>query len=83
MSDLVDISALLVEIRNNQKRALEQQATQIEIAREQLERVRRQVDESLGLQREAIAKQRTVMRIAIPGIALCIAAILYLIVRYF
>jgi hypothetical protein len=82
MSDNDDIRNLLLEIRDNQRRSLELQETRIEIANTQLERSRLQVDESLSLQREAIAKQKTITRIAVPGIALCIAAIIYLIVRY-
>ena len=63
--------------------ATEQQAAQIDLARQQLDRARSQVEESLALQREAMAKQKTVLRVALPGIALCIFAIIYLIVRYF
>jgi hypothetical protein len=83
MSDNEDIKSILTEILDNQRRALELHEAQLAIARDQLERSRQQIGESLALQREAIAKQRTVMRIAVPGIALCIAAILYLILRYF
>lgn len=81
MSESEDIRALLVEIRDNQKEALRQQAAELSIAQEQLDRARRQVDESLRLQREAIARQKTAMRVAFPGVALCIAAIIYLAVR--
>jgi len=83
MSQDQEITTLLREIRDNQRHALELQQAQIEIARTQLERSQRQIEESLGLQREAIAKQKTVTRLAVPGIALCIGAIVYLIVRYF
>ena len=83
MNDSDVITTLLTEIRDNQRVALEQQAHQIGLATEQLERGKKQIEESLNLQREAMAKQRVVVRFAIPGIALCIAAILYLIVRYF
>ena len=83
MSDLDEIKALLVDIRDQQKRALEQQTEQVGLAREQLERSQRQIEESIGLQREAVAKQRMVTRIAVPGIAACILAILYLVIRYF
>jgi hypothetical protein len=77
-----EIKSLLTEIRDNQAIALERQARQIEIAAEQLERGKRQIEESLSLQREAVAKQRAVMRLALPGIGLCIAAVLYLTIRY-
>lgn len=48
-----------------------------------MERAKKQIEESIGLQRQAIEKTRLVMRIAVPGIVLCIAAILYLVIRYF
>jgi len=83
MSDSDELKQILVEIRDNQKKALEAQERQIALAAEQLDRARTQVAESLQLQREAIAKQKTIMRAALPGIALCIFAILYLIIRYF
>ena len=82
MSQDQSIETLLREIRDNQQRALDLQQAHIEIAQTQLERSKQQIEESLGLQREAIAKQKAVTRIAVPGIAFCIAAIVYLIVRY-
>jgi hypothetical protein len=67
---------LLREIRD----ALKAQRALLE---EQLARSRRTMDESLGLQRTALARQRQVTLIAVPGILACILAIGYLIWRYF
>jgi hypothetical protein len=67
---------LLREIRD----ALKSQRALVE---EQLARSRRTMDESLGLQRTALARQRQVTLIAVPGILACILAIGYLIWRYF
>ena len=83
MSELDDIKGILNEMRDNQKLALEQQATQVAMAREQLDRAKTQIEESLALQRDAVARQRTIGRIALPAILLCIGLIGYLIVRYF
>ena len=83
MSDQDEIKAILIEIRDNQILSLQNQERQLALAQQQLERAKMQIEESIGLQREAIAKQRSITRIAIPGIALCIAAILYLLFRYF
>lgn len=77
-----EILELLREIRDNQKLALERQAAQLETAREQLDRSRNQVEESIVLQRQAVDRFKRVTRIAVPGIALCIAMIVYLLVRY-
>jgi hypothetical protein len=67
---------LLREIRDT----LEAQRGLIE---EQLARSRRTMDESIGLQRTALARQRQITLIAVPGILACILAIGYLVFRYF
>ena len=77
------IAALLGEIRDQQREALAQQRAQLEIAQAQLKRTDTQIEESLKLQREAVSRQRTVTRIAAPGIIACIAALAYLVLRYF
>ena len=83
MTDLESVQAILTEIRDTQQLALANQQRLVALAEDQAERARRQIEESLALQREAIAKQRTVMRIAFPGIVFCIAMIAYLVFRYF
>ena len=83
MSELEDIKSLLIEIRDNQQLSIGKQDEHIALAQQHLERTKSQIEESIGLQREAIAKQRSVTRIAIPAILLCILAIIYLVVRYF
>lgn len=76
------IVSLLTEIRDNQREMLERQRAQLEIAQAHVEQAKNQVTESLKLQREAVARAKTATRIAGPGILLCIAAIVYLVVRY-
>lgn len=83
MADNNEIISLLNEIRDNQREALALQKEQVAIAAEQIERSRTQVTESIELQKQAVDRFRTVFRIAVPGIAFCIAMILYLIIRYF
>lgn len=77
------IVTLLGEIRDNQREMLERQRAQLEIAQTHLEQAKGQVAESLNLQREAVARARTAQRIAVPGILVCVAAIAYLVFRYF
>lgn len=67
---------LLREIRDTLK-------AQRALAEEQLARSRRTMEESLGLQRTALARQRQITLIAVPGILACILAIGYLVFRYF
>lgn len=82
MSDKDEIRDLLKEIRDNQRLALQRQEEHLAIAREQMDRSRGQVQESIELQRQAIRRAKSVTRIAIPGIAVCIALIIYLLVKY-
>ena len=72
----------LVEIRDNQRLSLQKQEEHLEVARQQIERARTQVAESIELQKVAIERAKSVARIAIPGVLLCIALIVYLIVTY-
>jgi uncharacterized protein YdaT len=75
--------SLLREIRDNQLESLKLQRQHLDYAKQQLERSGTQVAESIGLQREAIARTRVIMAIAIPGVVLCMGLIVYLIARYF
>ena len=83
MSDSSEIRDLLVEIRDNQRLSLQRQEEHLAIAREQIERSRNQVQESIGLQRQAVERVKRIYWIALPGIALCLLLIVYLLVRYF
>lgn len=83
MSDSDELFKLLTEIRDNQKLSLLRQEEHLAIAREQIERARRQVEESIGLQRQAIDRVKKISRIAIPMLLLCVGLIAYLLVRYF
>jgi hypothetical protein len=53
------------------------------LVEEQLARSRTSVEESIGLQKTALRRQRQITLIAVPGILACIAAIAYLVIRYF
>jgi hypothetical protein len=82
VSESDNIRNLLVEIRDNQRLSLKRQQEHLEIAREQIERSRGQVQESIDLQRQAMDRFRKVSWIAGPAILLCIVLIVYLVVRY-
>ncbi len=75
--------AVLREIRDGQREILAQLAAQRALAEEQLARSRDKVEESIGLQKLAPQRQSAITRIAVPGILICIAAIAYLVLRYF
>ena len=77
-----ELKQLLVEIRDNQRLSLQKQEEHLEVARQQIERARTQFVESIDLQKAAVERAKSVARIAIPGVLVCIALIVYLIVRY-
>jgi hypothetical protein len=74
---------LLREIREGQSEIIGLLSAQRAAAEEHIKNSRESVAESVGLQRLALKRQRTVMLIAVPGILACIAAIAYLVMRYF
>ena len=67
---------LLREIRDTLK-------AQRSLVEEQLARSRQTMEESLRLQRTALARQRQITLVAVPGIVACIVAIGWLVFRYF
>lgn len=73
----------LHEIRDGQREIASLLSAQRELAEEQIKRTRLNIEESVGLQREALKRQRTIGFVAVPGILACIAAIAYLVIRYF
>lgn len=77
-----EIKQLLTEIRDNQKLALQRQEEHLELARRQVDRAGSQVNESIQLQKEAMDRFKRVGRVVFPLIVLCIALIIYLIVRF-
>ena len=74
---------ILREIRNGQLEALNIMEAHRALVEEQVKVSRKAIEESVGLQRLALQRQRAVMFIAVPGILACIAAIAYLVIRYF
>jgi hypothetical protein len=71
------------EIAAAQREMVALLTAQRSLLEEQVERSRNTVAESIALQRLALRRQQTVTRIAVPGILACIAAIGWLVLRYF
>jgi hypothetical protein len=83
MSNDEQVLSTLREIRDGQKEVISSLAAQHALAEEQLKRWRATVDDSIGLQREALKRQRTITVVAMPTLIACIVAIAYLVLRYF
>jgi len=82
LSESSEIRDLLIEIRDNQRLSLQRQEEHLTLAKEQLERSRNQVQESITLQRQAVDRAKRISMVAIPGIILCVVLIVYLVVKY-
>ena len=78
-----DILTTLREIRDDQRELLTQIQAQRALAEQQMAQSKQRIDESVGLQREALRRQRTITVVALPALLLCIAAIAWLLLRYF
>ena len=74
---------LLREIRDGQREALSAMEEHRSLVKEQIQISRGSVKESVNLQRLALKRQKVVTLVAVPGVIACIAAIVYLVVRYF
>ncbi|MDH3287869.1 MAG: hypothetical protein OEP48_09145 [Betaproteobacteria bacterium] len=72
----------LRDIREGQREIIRLLSAQQAITTEQIKKSRESIAESVGLQRLALQRQRTVTLVAVPGILACIAAIAYLVLRY-
>ena len=83
MNDNGEVLAVLKELRVGQKEIIALLSSQRAMTEEQIGRSRAAVQESIGLQKVALRRQRTITLVAVPGILLCVAAIAYLVFRYF
>jgi hypothetical protein len=72
----------LKRIEANQLKALQAQEEHIALARAQLERSERTVNESIALQKVAVARQAQLTRIALPLIVLLVVLLAYLLVKW-
>ncbi len=78
-----EILQALQRIEHNQQQALALQAEHLALARSQLERNEARIQESLELQKLAIRRQSRLVLSTLPLILLALAAVGYLILRYF
>ena len=74
---------LLREIRDGQREALGVMEEHRSLVKEQIQISRSNIEESVNLQRLGLKRQKVITLIAVPGILACIAAIMYLVLRYF
>jgi hypothetical protein len=82
MSNDDRILQLLGRIEENQRKALETQQEHLQIAQAQLDRSNKTIQESIELQRTAVARQGQVTKIVLPLIAVLLALLAYLLIKY-
>lgn len=73
----------LREIRDGQQEMIKLLAEHKEITEAHQQKSREMLEESMAVQQLAVQRQRNIGLIAIPAILACIAAIAYLMWRYF
>lgn len=82
MSDGDRIVELLTRMEANQRKALEAQQDHLRIAQEQLNRSNTTIQESIELQRIAVARQARITRLVLPLIGVLVILLVYLIIKW-
>jgi hypothetical protein len=77
-----EILEALKRIEANQVKALEVQQEHIALARAQLERSASTISESVALQKIAVGRAGLAIKVALPLIAVLMALLVYLLVRW-
>jgi hypothetical protein len=75
--------ATLREIRDDQRQIIQLLLGQKALAEGQISRSEQRAAKSVSLQELALQRQKVITAIAVPAIVACIAAIGYLVMRYF
>jgi hypothetical protein len=76
------IIELLTRVEQNQRKVLEAQQQHLQIAQAQLDRSNKTIEESIQLQRTAVARQVQVIRFALPLVVVLIGLIVYLMLKW-
>ena len=77
------VLATLREIRDGQHQIIQLLSAQKALAEAQISRAEQRIQKSVSLQELALQRQKVITAVALPGIIGCIAAIAYLVMRYF
>jgi VIT1/CCC1 family predicted Fe2+/Mn2+ transporter len=82
MADSDRIIELLTRIEENQRKALETQRQHVQIAQAQLDRSNNTIQESIELQRTAVARQAQIAKFVLPLIGALLVLLAYLLIKY-
>jgi hypothetical protein len=73
---------LLRRIDSNQRQALAAQQEYLALARAQFERSERTINESVALQRTAVARQTQIRNVALPVVGLLVVLLVWLLFKW-
>lgn len=82
MTEHDEALSLLRQIERNQQRGLELQAEQLALVRDQMARTEARVQESIALQKVAVAKQSKALNVLMPIIVVALVYVGYLMLRH-
>jgi len=82
MSENDKIISLLTSMEENQRKALEAQEKHLALAQAQLDRSNQTIQESIELQRVAVARQRQALWLVLPLVGVLLLLLAYLLLKY-
>jgi len=82
MNENEPVISLLTRIEENQRKALEAQEKHLALAQAQLDRSDQTIQESIELQRTAVARQKQALWVVLPLVGVLVLLLVYLLVRY-
>jgi len=82
MNEDPQIVALLTRIEENQHKALDAQEKHLALAQAQLDRSNQTIQESIELQRTAVARQKQALWVVIPLVGILLLLLVYLLFKY-
>jgi beta-lactamase regulating signal transducer with metallopeptidase domain len=82
MNENEQVTSLLRRIEENQRKALEAQEKHLALAQAQLDRSNQTIQESIELQRTAVARQKQALWVVLPLVGVLVLLLVYLLVRY-
>jgi len=82
MNENEQMNSLLRRIEENQRKALEAQEKHLALAQAQLDRSNQTIQESIELQRTAVARQKQALWVVLPLVGVLVLLLVYLLVRY-
>ena len=82
MNENEQMTWLLRRIEENQRKALEAQEKHLALAEAQLDRSNQTIQESIELQRTAVARQKQALWVVLPLVGVLVLLLVYLLIRH-